>query len=534
LTIELRPYQREAVDAIWEALMAKPNVLLQAATGMGKTVVFSSLIQRFLTSYPRMKIAVLAHRKELAQQAKAKLARVWPDSWFRVGNVCAGLGKVDTEPPVIIGTIQTLARRLVRRPVNLLIVDEIHRVAPIRDGNPSQYQTLIEGFRAVNPTMRLLGVTATAFRLNHGYIHGHDDDWFDCVDHDVPLDTLIEGGYLVPIRYRVVSGMEAELESVKLDNGEYKSGELSNLMCKEVHLESVAAAYGTYGEGRRGCCVFACTIAHAEALKAVLLAHGLRAVVVHSGQPDHERDGAIRGFNEGRSDFIVNVGILTEGWDSPRIDLVIMARPTMSPGLYVQMVGRGTRTSGGKRDLLVLDLVGNYLMHGPPGDPIVRDGSEPRVNAFKSCPKCLEPVPKGTDICPACGFKWEPASGDEAILVDKGARALVEVDVGAGPSGRRYRVVEWYARSHVSKKGNRMVRLTVECRPGGDVSTYLDFEGNAGAFAKARAVRFWRTLAAGDPPRSVSDAIARLDEIRIPEEVELVRDSNNYLKVKGW
>jgi DNA repair protein RadD len=530
----LRPYQTEALDTVWAALLRKPNVLLQAATGAGKTIIFSTLIQRFITRYPKAKVAVLAHRKELVNQAYQKLKSVWPEAFYNVGIACAGLGEVRTNHPVVIGTVQTLARRALTSPFNLMIIDEIHRVAPIRDDNQSQYQKLIERCRDKRPTMRLLGVTATPFRLNQGLIYGSDTNkWFDSLDYQISLDDLIASNYLVPLSYKVIENLsDDEINKVKVERGDYKNNQLSDLMCKEYHLESVVKTYLKYGENRKHCCVFACSIQHAEAIKKVLLNYGYNADAVHSKLPDNDRDRIIRDFENGKIDFIINVGILTEGWDSPLIDVIIMARPTLSPGLYVQMVGRGTRLSEGKENLLVLDIVGNYLMHGPPGSPIVRDGKEPVIKDYKVCPRCQAPVSKTEYTCPDCGFEWEkPEEKEDVIIVDKDVGKLIDVNVS-----RKFiesKVSYWDANKYISAKNNLMIRLMLNCVPGGVVNSFLDIEGNGSEYGQQKARQLWRKLANSEPPDSVSEAVERLGELNIPSNVKLYKDGK-YLRVSGW
>jgi DNA repair protein RadD len=531
--MELRPYQLEALDAIWDALMAKPDVLLQAATGGGKTIMFSHLIQRLLTSFPKMRIAVLAHRKELVRQACDKLLSVWPEAVRNVGVACAGLGEVTTDRPVVIGTVQTLARRVAYRPYNLMIVDEIHRVAPRNDDSPSQYQKLIDTCRRRRPSMRLLGVTATPYRLNHGLIYGGKNDWFDSLDYQISLDDLIEANYLVPLKYKVIEDIsDEERNKIKIDRGEYKNDQLEDLMCKEYHLDSIVSTYKQYGEDRQHCCIFACSIKHAEAVKKILLNYGYKADAVHSDLPDKERDNIIKNFERGDLNFIINVGILTEGWDSPHIDIIIMARPTLSPSLYVQMIGRGTRILDNKENLLVLDMVGNYLLHGSPSDPIIHASNEAINKSYKACPECNSPVNNYATTCPCCGYVWEKIIDEkDIVIVDKGVENLISVDVSRNNIVST--VLHWDGAEYVSSKNNLMFKLMLQCRPGGTVNTYLDFEGNGSLYGKVKAKQLWRKIAKTEPPETVNEAVERINELVIPETVKLYKD-NKYLRVAGW
>ena len=178
-------------------------------------------------------------------------------------------------------------------------------------------------------------------------------------------------------------------------------------------------------------------------------------------------------------------------------------------------------------------MVGNYLLHGPPSDPIIKTAKEPLNREFKSCPECFEPVKLYTRVCPNCGYSWkeEKDEDDDMVMVDKGNTKLIEIDM----SRRRMpsKVNYWDANKYISSKNNKMIRLILNCKPGGDVSTYLDFEGNASEYGQTRARRFWRRLAKSEPPETVEEAVARLGELRIPETVDLYPE-NNFLKVMGW
>ena len=414
-----------------------------------------------------------------------------------------------------------------------MIIDEIHRVAPKRDERPSQYQTLIESCREKYPKMRLLGVTATPYRLGHGFIYGQKGDWFQSLDYQISLDDLIENKYLVPLNYKVVEDIsDEERKNIKLDNnGDYKNNQLTDMMCKEYHLESIATTYRLYGENRQHCCIFACSIQHAMAIKKALTNYGYKADAVHSKLPDRDRDLIIKKFENAEINFIINVGILTEGWDSPHIDLIIMSRPTLSPGLYVQMIGRGTRILENKKDLLILDMVGNYLLHGPPNDPIIHNCKEKVVKSYKECPECHSPAPINAPVCKVCGYSWVKPAKDDVVLVDKGVNRLVSVDVSRKKI--KSTVLNWDGQWHKSINNNVMFRLLLDCQPGGHVFTYLDFEGNGSPYGQNKARQIWRKIAKGEPPATVNEAIDRLDDINIPNSVELVKD-NNFLRVCGW
>lgn len=521
--MQLRPYQLEALDKVMADLRQKPYVLLQIPTGGGKTVVFSEIIRRWMTEYPAMTIAVAAHRQELITQARDKLLTVWPEGAFQIGLACAGAGRVDTSRPVLIGSVQTLARRALRRPIHLLIVDEAHRIPAVEAGG--QYHSLIRRLVNLNPNLRVLGCTATPFRLGHGYIYGDEckagrTNIFPELNFQISLEELTAEGHLAPIRAKEGASIGSELARVKLTNGDYDPAELNSLLMRGVHIQSAVDAYEKYGESRNKVLVFAASIEHAEKLAAAFGLAGHQAAAVHSQMADHGRKMVLRDFDQGGLKVLVNVGILTEGWDSPRVNLIMMCRPTKAPALFVQMIGRGTRLFPGKDDLLVLDLAENYKTHGEPSAPAIRTPGQGGGEApFKVCPECSALLPTSSLRCRDCGHQWEVWLVDEEV-------APPMVEVKRPPAGLS-RVVHWDAEGYVSQKGHYLLRLKILCRPGGEVKSFLDLEGAASVYGRQKARALWWQLSGGkEPPATVREAAARAGELRLPEFVTVAKKGN--------
>jgi DNA repair protein RadD len=508
------------------------------ATAGGKTIVFSSLIKYYLERYPKMKTAILAHRQELVLQAADKLKKVWPLSYGQIGIACKSLQKVVINAPIIIGTVQTLARRDILNDIHLLIVDEVHHIPRFRNIKPSQYQTFIEQLRGNYPNLRILGVTATPYRLNQGYIYGHDGDLFDQLDYRIGMEDLINDGWLVPLRAKGVETLGEELSNVRIgQNGDYRLDDLSMVMEKPVHIESAVQAYRDYGEDRRSVLIFAITIEHAELLTNAFLRAGYRASLVHSKLDKLKRQQTLASFDKGELDFLVNVGVLTEGWDCPRVDLIIMTRPTLSPGLYVQMIGRGTRLFPDKKDLLVLDLVGNFQMHGQPWAPIVKEKKGPAIPPnTKICPRCQEIVDIDAEYCPECDYEFPVKTGGGGKeLIDAGTVVLHDLLLGA-VNDLEAKVLSWFLEGYNSRQGNYMARLALYTNivPKKTLYHYLDFEGRASDFGKKKALAFWKKFSKNStPPTSVEEACVRQHELNIPMTITIIKDKD-FLKVKGW
>jgi DNA repair protein RadD len=538
----LRPYQEAAVDAIVSASLTDRFILLQLSTGGGKTIIFSELIRRWLQEY-RMRILVLAHRKELIEQAADKLRKVWPKA--PIGIACASVSShADLFQPVVIGSVQTVTNRLGKcPPFHLVIIDEAHRLPP--RNKESQYRTLITKMEEYYPQLRVLGVTATPYRLGHGYIYGSRcrpgaTNWFNKLHFSIRLSDLQEQGYLVPMRAKETVDIDGELRRIRTSGGDWNLGDLSELMSRERHVGSAVHAYREYGEGRWHVVVFCVTIAHAERVRDAFRAAGYDAECVHSEMPMDERARILEAFDAGRLHILCNVGVLTEGWDCTRVDCILLCRPTKSPGLHIQIIGRGLRPHPGKTDLLVLDLSGNMRRHGDLDSPDVSipkasgngNDREPVTAPMKTCPACREILPASTMECPECGHLWEPEPVNE---INDPVRMR---EIKFGPWSMD--ILSVTPRYHISRAGNPMLKLIISARDkdGGFIPKmfyhFWDIEGRASEYGRQKASAAWKRFGGRDPiPETIQDAIRRFDELAFPTDV-IVKQNGKYLNVVGW
>lgn len=539
----LRSYQQEALDAILTEIRTDQNVLLQAACGAGKTVIFSSLIKHCLERY-KMRIGVVAHREQLVRQARDKLVSVWPEGAGLIGTACTSVSSdIELERPVVIGSPQTLARRIGEMPpLQMLIVDECHRLPPANA--ESQYGTLINSLRSYYPQMRLLGVTATPFRLGHGYIYGTDcksgeQNWWDRLTYSISIKDLQDDGFLVPYRGKATD--EPDLSGVKKSAGEYNLHDLGERCSQTVYVQSAVKAVQDYAQDRQHIVVFGVTIEHAEILCEAFKAVGYKSTVVHSKQPHDERMTNLDAFDRGETQVICNVGILTEGWDCTSVDCMVVCRPTMSPALWVQIVGRGLRLHEGKQDCLLLDLSGNWRRHGDPNEPRVTwsDGrkknlaSEPEETAEGNvCPKCQECVSASAIICPYCGA--------ELKRVENKRLKLYDLQQEPQRKSREVRIISANFEDFWSRAGNHMVKVSMTCSDGEGtlplyVSHFMDIEGQGSEWGRAKAVKTWTGAFRGriPVPKTVDEAMGRVGELTMPDTAYII-EKGKYLNVKKW
>ena len=356
MELKLRAYQEEALARIERA--ATRGVRRQmgvAATGLGKTVMFCALAERM-----GVRTLVVAHRDELIEQAAAKVREVWRGA--RVGIVKGERNEVDAQ--VVVASIQTLARpkRLAdllaptllndSPSFGLVVIDEAHHAAA------QSYRDVIHGLRCDEPDgPLLLGVTATPDRGDGKGL----DDLFEQVVFSYDLRWGIANEYLSDLKgLRVRLG--ADFAKLKVTAGDYNAGAAGRMLEDADAPDAIARAYVEHAKGRRTI-VFTPTVATAEATTAAMIEYGVAAATVSGEMPIDERRAALAAYSRGDLDVLANCAVLTEGYDEPRTDCIIVARPTKSRALYTQMVGRGTRKHPDKADCLVIDVVGASDVH---------------------------------------------------------------------------------------------------------------------------------------------------------------------------
>ncbi|MEV2203700.1 DEAD/DEAH box helicase [Streptomyces fradiae] len=346
-----RPYQLDAITALrkgWEAGTNRLAIVLP--TGAGKTVVFSHLAHQMLDSLGGRRVLVIAHREELIEQAAAKLLAV--DPTLRVGIVKARRDD-HQDADVIVASIQTLAvekRRQAIRDIGLVIVDECHHAAA------RSYMEVLQHFGAWDG-VPVAGFTATMTRTDGGLA----EVWQDVVFRLDILD-MISDGYLCDVRGKRITVDTLDLDNVRTRGGDLVDGQLGQALEDSGALEAIAKAYTEHAADRPGV-VFTPTVATAQGAADALRAAGITAAPVWGDMGRDERRATLARYEAGDVQVLTNCMVLTEGFDAPHTSCVVIARPTKSAGLYVQMAGRALRPAPGKRDALLLDVMGASSRH---------------------------------------------------------------------------------------------------------------------------------------------------------------------------
>ena len=354
----LRPYQTEALVSVRDAYKAgKRRVLVSLPTGTGKTVVFAHFPSAFKM---KKRLLVLAHREELLLQAEDKFRSVSPELVVGIEQASA---HAPTDAQVVIASVATLARspkrlsRLDPDDFSIIIVDEAHHaVAP-------SYRRILDHFGVFEKQSErfLVGFTATPRRGDNQGL----GDVFEEVCYARDMRQMIGHGYLAPVTgWRIDTGLS--LDQVEKRRGEFVESQLARVVNTSERNSLVIRTWREFAAGRRTI-VFCVDVAHAKDMQRAFSRAGIRAGAVWGELPRDERQAVLKRFSTGEIDVITNCNLLTEGFDEPRVDCVIMARPTHSKLLYAQMLGRGTRLHADKANLVVLDVVDNTSTHHLPG-----------------------------------------------------------------------------------------------------------------------------------------------------------------------
>lgn len=339
--IELRPYQKEGINQIFEEWRSgKRSVLFQMPTGTGKTVLFNEITRR--GSEGDRRILIVAHRKELIEQTKKLLDKIAVES----GVIMAG-HKEEYSHLVQVASIQTLARRENVPDPNLIIIDEAHHA------KAKSYKALWERF----PEAKFLGVTATPTRLSgEGF-----EDLFDVLVSSPSIKHFISCGFLAKVRHFV--GPTPNLKRVKISKGDFATKQLAEVMAEVGQMASLTESYRKHASGK-SMIVFAVDVAHSKSIVEQYRDIGVPAEHLDAKTPKDLRSDILNRFRGGKIKVISNVEIITEGFDFPACGCVQLARPTQSLALYLQMVGRVMRPAANKDSGIVLDNAGLWRMHG--------------------------------------------------------------------------------------------------------------------------------------------------------------------------
>lgn len=400
----LRDYQKPIAGKVFSYMRANKtkHPLVALPTGAGKTVVLSDVILNAVTNWPETNILVLSHVKEILRQDYNSIKF---HTGMDIGLYSSGLDSRQKKQITVAGIQSVYRRPELFEKTQLVIIDECHLIPP---SDNSMYRKFFAGLERP----RYFGLTATPFRLGGGLIYGHEDAIFDdlIVDYTTMerFNMLIENGYLCRLKTHATDN-EFDTSGIKTVQGDFDLKGMSLAFDRDYITNKCVEEIVKYGSDYNKWLIFAIDIAHAEHIAECLLQkHKIYTAVVHS-KMEMDRDAVIQNFKDGLYKAIVNVDVLTTGFDDPAIDLIALLRPTKSPVIHVQTIGRGLRPFPGKDHCLILDFAGNTERLGPINDVYVKTkgkgtGGDPVV---KKCPVCETLHHPTVKICPFCNHEFQ-------------------------------------------------------------------------------------------------------------------------------
>ena len=504
----LHPYQSDAVESVYRHLREKDtNPCVVIPTAGGKSLCIAQVAKDAVTKW-NGRVMILAHVKELVEQNAGKLKSICPD--LPVGVYSAGLDSRDTQQPVVVAGIQSVYNKIESfKPFDLVMIDEVHMVPPDGEG---RYRTFLEAAKRVNPRVRLIGWTATPYRTQGGLIC-KPENLLNEVCYEIGVKELINRGYISNITARA-GKVKADTEGLHIRAGEFVAEDVEKLMGEDRLVTSACQEIVELTKDRQACLIFCTSIAHCKKVAAQIAKFsGEECAIVTGDTPDLEREETIRRLRGEtvKADlfaekpplkYCCNVSVLTTGTDIPRLDTIALLRPTNSPGLLVQMVGRGFRLSPetGKTECLVLDYGRNIERHGPIDMIRVKEPGQGGGGPLaKECPNCRTIVNLPVMLCPTCGYQWpckEPERKAHEANAAKAAILSGEVTTEKFPV--KHAIYQVWEKRGAPPGSPKTVRVTYDIDYLTHYSEWLCPEHTG--YARRKFEKWWREHAHPDCP----------------------------------
>ncbi|AMW36146.1 DNA/RNA helicase [Xanthomonas phage XAJ2] len=517
MSFEERWYQTEAENAFFdyfEDRYGKPgNPVIAMPTGTGKSPVQAKIFKRLFSIHPGVRILALTGFASIIEQNAKTMLSIWPNA--PIGIHSAELGQRDTIMPIIFGGVKSVVGNIADFGYrDFLFIDEAHTLSPEED---SMYMQIIAGLLRINPWLRVVGLSATPYRLKQGLITEgtiFTDICYDITDFK-SINRLVYEGFLSPLVSKK-TGVSIDVSGVKMTAGEYNQKQAAAAADVEEITRRACEEMVQYGQHRMCWMVFASSIQHAEHISEHLRMLGIEAAEVHSKLAKVVNNDRIEMHKRGQLQALVNMGKLTTGYDHRPIDLIGMLRATASPGLMVQMLGRGTRISPetGKRNCLVLDFAKNIERLGPFNDPKIPNSKKKGTGDAPVwiCPECDAYNHASARYCDNCGeghkfkTKLKEESSDADIMRDDTPEVLQ------------------YSVSHVTyenyeKPDKTLIKVTYYCGMQ-RFTEWINFEAKSGLLKK-EARDWWRQRHKTEPPATNYEALQLTSQLRTPRRIKV-------------
>lgn len=513
MTLELRPYQEDGLEAIWNYFKSgnTGNPVLAWPTGTGKSIVPAAFISRVMQHWSNQRFLMITHVKELIEQNYDVLKIVWPNA--PVGIYSAGLNQKNPAMPIVFGGIQSMIKTAaIFGHRDIIFIDEAHLVSL---EEASMYLKFIAVMKGINPHLKIIGLTATPFRMGQGYIT--DGGLFTDIVQDLTgmdaFTRLIAEGYLaslIPLRTKT----ELDISNVGIQKGEFVASQLQSAVDKNEITYKGLQEVCNAGVNRKSWLIFSSGIEHAEHIATMLGTFGIDCAAVHSKQKSEYNDKAIKAFKQNELRSIVCFSKLTTGFNHNDIDMIADFRPTMSIPLHVQKLGRGTRPARDKQNCLVLDFSRNVPRLGPINDPVIprkkgeREGDAP----IKLCEACGAYNHASVRFCCQCGNEFQfkvkivAKAGTDELL--RGELPIVETfNVGRA----------LYLKKQKTGK-QPYIRATYFT---GAQSFSENVFPEHGGYATKLFHNWWKQRHTIEPPKSTDEALMHISQLRLPKKIRV-------------
>ena len=522
----LRPYQSLAITQLYNWFNANSigNPCLVLPTGSGKSHIIAALCKDAILNYPNTRILMLCHVKELIEQNAEKMRLHWLDA--PLGIYSASIGSKELNQ-ITFGGIQSLRKKATQiGHIDLVIIDEAHLVSHKDEGG---YRNLLNELKTINPYFRVIGLTASPYRLGHGLITDKPAIFDDLIE-PTSIEELVAKGYLATLRSKLTKA-QLEVDGVHKRGGEFIESELQKKVNTKDKNKAIVNEVIRLAGDRKSWLFFCAGIDHAQEIAKTLNDCGIHAHSVTGNTPKAEREKLFKEFKAGKITALTGANIFTTGFDAPNIDLIALLRPTMSPGLYVQMAGRGMRLKDHTDHCLVLDFAGAVATHGPITNitPPTKSGSGNGESPVKVCDHCAELCHVSAKECPACG---------ELFPEPKEKKFKLRNDDIMGLSGTQMEITAWEWKEHISRaSGKRMLRVDYYgALSDPPISEYLTitYEGWAGN----KAIRLLGDIAEKSGAIIVNDFFAIIDAMnnsKPPKIIEYKKNGKyNQVVKRSW
>lgn len=552
-------YQNNAKLAVFDYFNngGTGHPLVCMPTGTGKSIVIADFLRDVFKYFPNQRVMMLTHVWKLIQQNAAKIQEVWPTA--PIGIHSAGLGMRDTMMPIIFGGVQSVVKNIEAfGHRDLLLIDEAH-LLNMEEGR--QYHKVISALLKINPYLKVIGFTATPYRMKMGMLT--DDGLFTDICFDITthywFNRLVQEGYMSPLIGKLTNTKIEGLNNLSIVGGDYDQGQAEKIVDTEEIVWSACKELLEFGYNRHKCMVFAAGVNNANHIADALNYLGASAAAVHSKIDKKQVVKILEAYSRGDIWAIVGANMLTTGYDEPQIDLIGDFQVTCSAGRHVQKLGRGTRVFKGndfnphrKQNCLYLDFVGNVASNGPiddpkkPRKPGESSGEPPPVKICKpmrlakNIGKPVEQWEGGCDAynhasvrnCCNCGDEFHFQNYVEATAYTDSPMKVEQAPIVESVA---IKTPVFYSKHNGKDKGNGIISpptiratYSLGVRP---ISVFLCFEHTGKP--RRLAHEWWQKHSPNPPPQTADEFLMRTGELRIPKSV-LVHTNLKYPEIKQY